>query len=126
MTIILLFFKYFFYLFSLNNTVNMVIRNFLVTPKLFLNTKVPYPYEVNWHLVTGNGSLTTICSLSNCSLSPSLTVLTYLHVVFLIRSILSAAYVIDIFSFGVFFSFTSNASLQHLVQPYNLWSLNKD
>jgi hypothetical protein len=28
------------------------------------------PYEVNWHLVTGNGSLTPICSLS-----PSLTVL---------------------------------------------------
>ena len=52
---------------------------------------VPYPYEVNWH-VTRNGSLTQICSLSNCSLSPSLTVLTYLHVVFLIRSIISAAY----------------------------------
>ena len=30
---------------------------------------VPYPYEVNWHLVTVNGSLTPICSLS-----PSLTV----------------------------------------------------
>ena len=37
--------------------------------------KVPYPYEVNWHLVTGNGSLTPICSLSKRSLSPSLTVL---------------------------------------------------
>ena len=36
--------------------------------------KVPYPYEVNWHLVTGNGSLTPICSLSKRSLSPSLTV----------------------------------------------------
>ena len=35
---------------------------------------VPYPYEVNWKLVTGNGSLTTICSLSKHSLSPSLTV----------------------------------------------------
>ena len=36
--------------------------------------KVPYPYEVNWHLFTVTGSLTPICSLSNCSLSPSLTV----------------------------------------------------
>ena len=36
---------------------------------------VPYPYEVNWHLVTGNGSLIPICSLSNSSLLPSLTVL---------------------------------------------------
>jgi hypothetical protein len=37
---------------------------------------VPYPYEVNWQLVTGNGSLTPICSLSNSSISPSLTVFT--------------------------------------------------
>jgi hypothetical protein len=36
--------------------------------------KVPYPYEVNGKLVTGNGSLITICSLSNRSLLPSLTV----------------------------------------------------
>ena len=36
--------------------------------------KVPYPYEVNGKLVTGNGSLTPICSLSNRSLLPSLTV----------------------------------------------------
>ena len=36
---------------------------------------VPYPYEVNWQLVAGNGSLTPICSLSKHSLSPSLTVL---------------------------------------------------
>ena len=35
---------------------------------------VPYPYEVNWQLVMGNGSLTPICSLSNRSLLPSLTV----------------------------------------------------
>ena len=35
---------------------------------------VPYPYEVNWKLVTGNGSLTPICSLSKRSLAPSLTV----------------------------------------------------
>ena len=25
---------------------------------------VPYPYEVNWQLVKGNGSLAPICSLS--------------------------------------------------------------
>ena len=37
--------------------------------------KAPYPYEVNGKLVTGNGSLTPICSLSNHSLLPSLTVL---------------------------------------------------
>ena len=36
---------------------------------------VPYPYEVNGKLVTGNGSLIPICSLSNRSLLPSLTVL---------------------------------------------------
>ena len=36
--------------------------------------KVPYPYEVNGKLVTGYGSLIPICSLSNRSLLPSLTV----------------------------------------------------
>ena len=36
--------------------------------------KVPYPYVVNSKLVTGNGSLIPICSLSNRSLLPSLTV----------------------------------------------------
>ena len=36
--------------------------------------KVPYPYEVNGKLVTGNGSLIPICSLSNRFLLPSLTV----------------------------------------------------
>ena len=36
--------------------------------------KVPYHYEVNGKLVTGNGSLILICSLSNRSLLPSLTV----------------------------------------------------
>ena len=35
---------------------------------------IPYPYELNWQLVTGSGSLTPICSLSKHSLSPSLTV----------------------------------------------------
>ena len=29
----------------------MVIMNFLVTIELFLNAKVHYHYEVNWHLV---------------------------------------------------------------------------
>ena len=37
--------------------------------------KVPYSYEVNGKLVTENGSLVPICSLSNCSLLPSLTVI---------------------------------------------------
>ena len=37
--------------------------------------KVPYSYEVNDKLVTGNGSLIPTCSLSNCFLLPSLTVL---------------------------------------------------
>ena len=39
-----------------------------------LAPKVPYHYEVNGKLVTGNGSLIPICSLSNRSLLPSLTV----------------------------------------------------
>ena len=38
---------------------------------------VPYPYEVNWQMVTENSSLTPICSLSKCSLSPSLTVVRF-------------------------------------------------
>ena len=37
--------------------------------------KVPYPYKVNGKLVTVNGSIIPICSLSNRSLLPSLTVL---------------------------------------------------
>ena len=38
---------------------------------------VPYLFEVNWHLVTGNGSLTytSMHSLSNRSLSLSFTVI---------------------------------------------------
>ena len=36
--------------------------------------KVPYLYEVNGKLVTENGSLIPICSLSNRSLLPSLTI----------------------------------------------------
>ena len=36
--------------------------------------KVSFPYELNGNLVTGNGSLIPICSLSNRSLLPSLTV----------------------------------------------------
>ena len=39
--------------------------------------KVSYPYEVNEKLVTGNGSLIPICSLSNHSFLPSLTVLEF-------------------------------------------------
>ena len=38
-------------------------------------SKVPYPFEVNGKLVTENGCLIPICSLSNRSLLPSLTVL---------------------------------------------------
>ena len=38
---------------------------------------VPYPYEVNGKLVTGNGSLIPIKSLLNRSLLPSLTVYGY-------------------------------------------------
>ena len=49
---------------------NLVIRNFLVTLILFLNPKCSLSI-----LVTGNGSLTPICSLLNRSLSPSSTVL---------------------------------------------------
>ena len=37
--------------------------------------KVPYPYEVNGKFVTGNGSLIRICSISNRSLLPSVTVI---------------------------------------------------
>ena len=39
--------------------------------------KASYPYEVNGKLVTENGSLIPICSLSNRSLLPSLTVSMY-------------------------------------------------
>ena len=40
---------------------------------------VPYRYKVDWHLVTGNGSLIPICSLSNSSLLPSLSITTVLY-----------------------------------------------
>ena len=49
------------------------MRNFSVTLKLFLNAKCSYPYDVNWQLITRNGSLTPNCSLSNRSLPPSST-----------------------------------------------------
>ena len=49
---------------------NLVIGNFLVTLKLFLNAKC----SLSCQLVRGNGSLTPLCSLTNRSLSPSLTV----------------------------------------------------
>ena len=54
---------------------NLVITNFMVNLKLFLTPNVPYLYEVIWQLFTGNGFLKPISSLSNRSLSPSLTVL---------------------------------------------------
>ena len=38
---------------------------------------VPYSYEMNGKLVTGNGSLIPISSLSNRFLLPSLTVIIY-------------------------------------------------
>ena len=41
--------------------------------ELFGSPKI-VPYEVNGKLVTGNGSLIPICSLSNRALLPSLTV----------------------------------------------------
>ena len=39
---------------------------------------VPYPYEVNGKLVTGNGALVPISSLSNRSLLPSLTLVVHI------------------------------------------------
>ena len=47
---------------------------------------VPYPYEVNGKLVTGNGSLIPISSLSNRSLLPSLTVFEFLRIRVLTRN----------------------------------------
>ena len=65
--------------------------------------KVPYPYEVNGKLVTGNGSLIPICSLSNRSLLPSLSVLSnfffqyfWLFYAFLVRM---TAYTLHIMRF---------------------------
>ena len=49
---------------------NLAIRNFFFALKLFLTAKS----EVNGKLVTGNGSLILICSLSKSSLLPSPTV----------------------------------------------------
>ena len=54
---------------------NFAIRNFLVTLKLFLTAKSSLSLWSKCKLVTGNGSLIQICSLSNRSLLPSLTVL---------------------------------------------------
>ena len=47
--------------------------------------KVPYPYEVNGKLVTENGSLIPISSLSKRSLLPSLTVHTKNEPVFAVN-----------------------------------------
>ena len=43
--------------------------------------KVPYPYELNGKLVTGNGSSIPICSLSNSTLLSSLTVLDHAYII---------------------------------------------
>ena len=41
-------------------TVELGNKEHLVTLKLFLYAKFPYPYEVMWQLVTENGSLAPI------------------------------------------------------------------
>ena len=56
----------------LHTTVELGSKELFSCPKIFQD---PYPYEVNGKLVTGYGSLIPICSLSNCSLLPGLTVL---------------------------------------------------
>ena len=57
--------------FIFNSTVKRGDKELFGHPKTVpYSPNVPYPYEVNWQLVPGNGSLTPICSLS-----PSLTVL---------------------------------------------------
>ena len=49
---------------------------------------LPYYYEVNWQLVTGNGSLTPICSLSKRSLSPNLNALFFTdYLVYILKSL---------------------------------------
>ena len=55
---------------------NLAISNFWVDINCSFMPKVPlpYPHEVNGKLVKGNGFLIPICSLSNRSLLPSLTV----------------------------------------------------
>ena len=57
-------------------TVGLGNKDLFGCPKIvsYLTQKFPYPYEVNGKLVTGNSSLLPICSLSNRSLLPSLTV----------------------------------------------------
>ena len=92
---------------------------------------VPYSYEVdvkvtsevNWQLVTGNGSLTPICSLSKRSSSPSLTLLYYYYFIFSKRGTPISIYYYII----VFFRFSKQdinnrvASFRTLLlrQPYN-------
>ena len=53
---------------------NLSIRNFLVALKLFLNAKSSLSSWSKWHLDHMKWSLIPICSLSNRSLLPSLTV----------------------------------------------------
>ena len=64
-------------LFSADTTLKLGNNELFGRPKIVpgsLMPKVSYPYEVNGKLVTGNGSLKPIYSLSNSSLLPSLTV----------------------------------------------------
>ena len=71
-----MFLKYwfFYYLFFATLSRNDIRTLELGDKELFGHPKlVPYPYEVNGKLVTGNGSLTPVCSLSNRSLLPCLT-----------------------------------------------------
>ena len=58
---------------------NLVIRNFLVTLKLFLNAKCSLSLWSKWQIGHGKWFLNTNFSLSNRSLSPSLTVFINLH-----------------------------------------------
>ena len=57
------------YLMGFHTTVEVGDKKLFGHPKI-----VSYPYEVNWQLVTGNGSLTPICSKPKLSLSSSLTI----------------------------------------------------
>ena len=60
-----------------SSTVKLGHKELLGRPKIVpLMPKVPYPYEVNGKLVTGNGSLIPICTLL-----PSLTVVC-IHIMF--------------------------------------------
>ena len=63
----------------------------------------PYFYEVNWQLVTRNGSLTPICSISKRSLSPRLTVYRNLMIPYL-QFTKCAGFLIEFLFLHFFFS----------------------